>query len=128
LAIGALSVVIGARSIRFGPRDVASGAGRSRTLSELRAVLFTLYRLLDLLSPNSFSGLPATGSEFGSGAALLYFSFSTLTTVGYGDNCSVAPDGAHARQFRSGHWPAISGNAAGAAGQPRNRASTASPE
>jgi voltage-gated potassium channel Kch len=41
--------------------------------------------------PDAFHGLPPTGSEYGSGAALLYFSFSTLTTVGYGDIVPVYP-------------------------------------
>ena len=39
----------------------------------------------------SFHGLPQSGAEHGSGAALLYFSFSTLTTVGYGDITPLHP-------------------------------------
>jgi hypothetical protein len=35
--------------------------------------------------------LPPTGAEHGSGAALLYFSFSTLTTAGFGDITPVHP-------------------------------------
>ena len=41
--------------------------------------------------PNSFSNLPPIGAEHGSGAALLYFSFSTLTTLGYGDIVPLHP-------------------------------------
>jgi voltage-gated potassium channel Kch len=52
---------------------------------------FTLYRFLDTLVPDAFHGLPQSGAEHGSGAALLYFSFSTLTTVGYGDITPVYP-------------------------------------
>ena len=33
----------------------------------------------------------SAGFRYGSGAALLYFSFSTLTTVGYGDITPVYP-------------------------------------
>jgi len=47
--------------------------------------------LMDDLLPNAFSGLPPVGKEFGSGAALLYFSFSTLTTLGFGDILPVHP-------------------------------------
>jgi hypothetical protein len=54
-------------------------------------IFFTIYRLLEILLPNSFSNLPHSGSEYGSGAALLYFSFSTLTTLGYGDIVPVHP-------------------------------------
>jgi hypothetical protein len=41
--------------------------------------------------PNAFNGLPEAGAEHGTGAALLYFSFSTLTTVGFGDITPVHP-------------------------------------
>jgi len=51
----------------------------------------TLYRFLNTLVPDAFHGLPPAGSEYGSGAALLYFSFSTLTTVGYGDIYPLYP-------------------------------------
>jgi hypothetical protein len=35
--------------------------------------------------------LPATGAEYGSGAALLYFSFGTLSTAGFGDIKPIYP-------------------------------------
>ncbi len=54
-------------------------------------LFFTFYRLADVLLPNAFSGLPSTGREYGSGAALLYFSFATLTTLGYGDITPLHP-------------------------------------
>ena len=43
------------------------------------------------MSPNAFSGLPPLGKDFGSGAALLYFSFTTLTTLGFGDILPLHP-------------------------------------
>ena len=46
---------------------------------------------MNTLVPDAFHGLPQSGAEYGSGAALLYFSFSTLTTVGYGDITPVYP-------------------------------------
>jgi hypothetical protein len=52
---------------------------------------FVLYRMLEVLLPNTFVGLPTVGSEHASGAALLYFSFTTLTTAGYGDITPLHP-------------------------------------
>jgi hypothetical protein len=52
---------------------------------------FVLYRLLDTLTSHAFSGLPPPGTENGTGSALLYFSFTTLTTAGYGDITPVHP-------------------------------------
>ncbi len=91
LAIVALSVVI-ARVV-FGSGRVTFHRVQGAVLLYLNFELFffTLYRLTSLLSPNAFAGLPPLGGEFGSGAALLYFSFSTLTTVGYGDIVPVHP-------------------------------------
>ena len=54
-------------------------------------LFFTVYRLLENLMPGAFRGVPPNGAEHGSGAALLYFSFSTLTTLGYGDLAPVHP-------------------------------------
>jgi hypothetical protein len=52
---------------------------------------FVLYRLLDTLTSHAFTGLPPPGAENGTGSALLYFSFTTLTTAGYGDITPVHP-------------------------------------
>lgn len=52
---------------------------------------FVLYRLLETLTSHAFAGLPPPGTENGTGAALLYFSFSTLTTAGFGDITPVHP-------------------------------------
>jgi len=57
----------------------------------LALFFFILYQQIDALVPNAFSGLPKSGSEHGSGAALLYFSFSTMTTAAYGDVLPVFP-------------------------------------
>jgi Ion channel len=74
-----------------------------------------LYGVIDLLTPNAFSGLEAAGSlKFASD--LTYFSFATLTTVGYGDVLPVHP---LARSLSS--LEAIIGHPAGAARHPRTR-------
>jgi voltage-gated potassium channel len=49
-----------------------------------------VYALEELLRPGSFHGLD-TGSVRAAFMSLLYFSFSTLTTVGYGDVVPVHP-------------------------------------
>jgi hypothetical protein len=83
LALSALSVVI-ARAV-FGPGRVTWHRVQGAIVLYMNFALFffTLYRF--------FNGLPQSGAEHGSGAALLYFSFSTLTTVGYGDITPVYP-------------------------------------
>jgi hypothetical protein len=91
LAIAALSVVI-AQAV-FGSGRVTLHRVQGAVVLYLNFALFffTIYRLVDALVPDAFKGLPPTGAEFGSGAALLYFSFSTLTTVGYGDITPLHP-------------------------------------
>jgi voltage-gated potassium channel Kch len=91
LALSALSVVI-ARAT-FGPGHVTWHRVQGAIVLYMNFALFffTLYRFLNTLVPNAFNGLPQSGAEYGSGAALLYFSFSTLTTVGYGDITPLYP-------------------------------------
>jgi hypothetical protein len=85
LAIGALSVVI-AKAV-FGPGRVTWHRVQGAIVLYMNFALFffILYQLIDVLVANSFAGLPQSGSEHGSGAALLYFSFGTLTTASAGD-------------------------------------------
>jgi hypothetical protein len=52
---------------------------------------FTIYQLIIVLDPNAFAGLSQGPEESGSGAGLLYFSFSTLTTAGFGDISPLNP-------------------------------------
>jgi voltage-gated potassium channel Kch len=94
-AIATLSFVI-ARAV-FGPGRVTFHRVQGAIVLYLNFGLFffTIYRLMDdlNLNPAAFAGpgLPQTSAEFGSGAALLYFSFSTLTTLGYGDIVPLHP-------------------------------------
>jgi diacylglycerol kinase len=91
LAIATVSLVI-ARVV-FGAGRVTFHRVQGAVVLYLNfgLMFFIVYRLMDDLVPNSFSGLPPLGKDFGSGAALLYFSFSTLTTLGYGDILPVHP-------------------------------------
>lgn len=55
-------------------------------------LLFTLiFRLIAFTSLNAFSGLPPTGDQSSVRASLEYFSFSTFTSVGFGDIAPVSP-------------------------------------
>jgi hypothetical protein len=91
LAIGTLSVVI-AKAV-FGPGRVTRHRVEGAIVLYMNFGLFffTLFSLIAVLVPHSFSGLPQSGAEHGSGAALLYFSFGTLTTSTYGDIQPVFP-------------------------------------
>jgi hypothetical protein len=56
------------------------------------AILFTaLYRLIATVAPGSFSGIPAHFDRLKAPGDLMYFSMSTLTTVGYGDISPINP-------------------------------------
>ena len=71
--------------------DTIAGAACAYTL--LALVWGNIYVLLELLRPGSFL-IPAAwrmGPSGDPGAALVYFSFVTLTTVGYGDITPVWP-------------------------------------
>jgi hypothetical protein len=91
LVIGTLSVVI-AKAV-FGPGRVTQHRIEGAVVLYMNFALFffVLYSLIAALVPHSFSGLPQSGAEHGSGAALLYFSFGTLTTSTYGDIQPVFP-------------------------------------
>jgi hypothetical protein len=91
LAIAVLSLVI-ARAV-FGSGRVSWHRVQGAVVLYLNFALFffTIYRLIVVLAPDAFKGLPPVGAEHGSGAALLYFSFVTLTTVGYGDITPLHP-------------------------------------
>jgi Ion channel len=91
LAISALSVVI-AKAV-FGPGRVTMHRVQGAIVLYFNFGLFffTLYQLVHIVVADSFVGLPPTGTEYGSGASLLYFSFSTLTTAGFGDIKPVYP-------------------------------------
>jgi hypothetical protein len=87
LAIAAVSIVI-ARAV-FGGGRVTLHRVQGAIVLYLNFALFffTLYRLIAVLvpAPEPFHYLLSTGTDNNSGATLLYFSFTTLTTLGYGD-------------------------------------------
>jgi hypothetical protein len=91
LAIAALSFVIAKAVFGAGRVTLHRVQGAIVLYMNFALFFFLLYRLIDVLLPNAFTGLPQSGAENGSGAALLYFSFSTLTTAGFGDITPVHP-------------------------------------
>ncbi|HUI12186.1 MAG TPA: potassium channel family protein [Xanthobacteraceae bacterium] len=91
LAITAVSVIIARAVFAGGHVTIHRVQGAVVLYLNFALVFFTIYRLMEVLLPRSFSNLPHSGSEFGSGAALLYFSFTTLTSLGFGDITPVHP-------------------------------------
>ncbi len=91
LSIGVLSIVIAIAV--YGPGRVTWHRIQGAVVLYMNFALmfFILYRLINLVIPDAFTGLPPPGSEHGSGAALLYFSFSALTTANFGDIIPVFP-------------------------------------
>jgi len=57
---------------------------------------FALYNLVEILAPGSFRGLSEVDGPFPIPSELLYYSFITLTTVGYGD---ITPVNSYARSL-----------------------------
>jgi Ion channel len=91
LGLGALSWVIARAVFASGRVTVHRVQGAVVLYLNFALFFFVLYRLIDALLAHGFTGLPAPGTENGTGAALLYFSFTTLTTAGFGDITPVHP-------------------------------------
>jgi hypothetical protein len=54
-------------------------------------IFVALFCFVALLVPNAFNGIPPLQDNLGVASNLIYFSFSTLTTVGYGDVVPLHP-------------------------------------
>lgn len=91
LAITAVSVVIARAVFASGRVTIHRVQGAVVLYLNFALLFFTIYRLMEVLLPGSFSNLPHAGAEYGSGAALLYFSFTTLTSLGFGDITPIHP-------------------------------------
>jgi Ion channel len=91
LAIIAVSVIITRAVFASGRVSIHRVQGAVVLYLNFALLFFTVYRLMEVLLPGSFSNLPHAGTEYGSGAALLYFSFTTLTSLGYGDIVPIHP-------------------------------------
>jgi hypothetical protein len=54
-------------------------------------IFVSLYGFVALATPQAFSNLPALHGDFAASGNLIYFSFVTLTTTGYGDIAPLHP-------------------------------------
>ena len=91
LAIAALSLTIARVVFGSGPVSFHRVQGAVLLYLNFALMFFTVYRLMDVVLPGAFHFSQESGLEHSSGAALLYFSFATLTTLGYGDITPVHP-------------------------------------
>jgi len=94
LAFCMLSLVIALRYVLFDQRmDLNRLIGGICAYLLLGVTIGILNMLIYRFIPHSFSGLPVTGNP-SDGIDLLYYSFVTMTTLGYGD---ITPEGSIAR-------------------------------
>ncbi len=90
-ALSAISLVIG--QAVFAPGRVTHHRIEGAIILYLNvAVIFTsVYRLISELDPAAFANVPAGQSEAAAVSGMLYFSFTTLTSTGFGDILPVHP-------------------------------------
>lgn len=86
-----VAIVFTLRQVLFGTAvDLNRLVGAICVYLLIGVIWALFYTLLDLLSPGSFSGIAAQ-SHAGWKSDWLYFSFVTLTTLGYGDISPLSP-------------------------------------
>jgi hypothetical protein len=87
----ALSVVV-ARAV-FGPGRITYHRVVGAVLLYLifGLTFVALYGFVALAAPDAFTNLPALHGDFAVAGNLIYFSFVTLTTTGYGDIAPLHP-------------------------------------
>jgi hypothetical protein len=91
LAIAAVSVAVGQAT--FAPGRITHHRIEGAIILYLNiALIFTsAYRLILELDPGSFSNVPPATTEAVALNGMLYFSFTTLTSTGYGDILPLHP-------------------------------------
>jgi hypothetical protein len=92
VSIGMLTVIVLLHVFREGPITIHRIQG-SVAVYLLAAILFAAaYTVIDFTVPNAFLGVPPLSAAHNDPTQrFVYFSFITLTTVGYGDVTPVAP-------------------------------------
>jgi hypothetical protein len=88
VSVAAMTLVVLAQTFRVGPVNVHRIQGAVAAYLLLGLAWALAYELVALLAGGAFSGAGLGGGERPS---LVYFSFVTLTTVGYGDVTPVHP-------------------------------------
>ncbi len=91
-----MQILLGVFRSRTISADVMLGASCSYLILGLLFAL--LYIICETLQPGSFSGINTAESSLDQNRALMYFSYVTLTTLGYGD---ISPISSIARSFAS---------------------------
>ena len=91
VALAALSVVVG-RGV-FAPGEVTHHRIRGAIVLYLNfALMFTAaYRLIVELAPDAFRNLDPAANDLTATSTMVYFSFTTLTSTGYGDILPIHP-------------------------------------
>jgi len=91
LAYFVLTAWVAARQVLFsGPVDGNKIVGAVCLYLLLSLIWAMLYMIMIYVSPESFAGLPS-GTWFSAEPDVIYFSFVTMTTLGYGDVTPVLP-------------------------------------
>jgi hypothetical protein len=92
----ALTVVLAVAVFGPGRVTIHRVVGAIAIYLNVAAAFALAYRMIDAFAPNAFSSPPPGGYAAHSIAQLIYFSFTTLTTTGYGD---IVPVNAFARSL-----------------------------
>ena len=90
-SFGVVGYVVG--SAVFAPGTISGHRIRGAIVLYLNfgMIIATGYRALWDLIPGSLSGIPSGADSWQAAGAILYFSFVTLTTIGYGDLAPIHP-------------------------------------
>ena len=92
----ALSVVVARAVFGSGRITYHRVVGAVLLYLSIGLIFVAFYGFVALTVPNAFTNLPALQGDFAIAGNLIYFSFATLTTTGYGD---IAPLHAYARSL-----------------------------
>jgi hypothetical protein len=90
-ALGLVAMSVAVSRVVFGPGRITAHRVRGAILLYLALALIYawLYRLIALLEPGAFTGLD--GVDLDTRAPFIYYSLTTLTTLGFGDIVPIDP-------------------------------------
>ncbi len=86
-----VAIVIGRAVFAPGPISTHRVVGAIVLYLNFGLIAGSCYRVIWDLIPNAISGVPSSTDVWEASGSLLYFSFVTLTTIGYGDIVPVHP-------------------------------------
>jgi hypothetical protein len=87
----ALSVIVARAVFRQGRITYHRIVGAVLLYLIIGLIFVALYGFVTLATPQAFTNLPALHGDFAASGNLIYFSFVTLTTTGYGDIAPLHP-------------------------------------